>query len=138
MKIIIKPRSINTINDVNPNITPKINGSVLFIPKLKPEYDAKILFGPGKAANAGGVAVSGLEMSQNNMRLSWTREEVDQHLHQIMKDVHKHCRTDGTEVDYVNYIKGANIGGFIKVADAMIDQGVVWSNTTSFLFIHWF
>ena len=85
----------------------------------------KILFGPGKAANAGGVAVSGLEMSQNNMRLSWTREEVDQRLHQIMKDIHKQCNTYGTEGDYVNYIKGANIGGFIKVADAMIDQGVV-------------
>ena len=85
----------------------------------------KILFGPGKAANAGGVAVSGLEMSQNNMRLSWTREEVDQRLHQIMKDIHKQCNTYGAEGDYVNYIKGANIGGFIKVADAMIDQGVV-------------
>jgi len=85
----------------------------------------KILFGPGKAANAGGVAVSGLEMSQNNIRLSWTREEVDQRLHQIMKDIHKQCNTYGTEGDYVNYIKGANIGGFIKVADAMIDQGVV-------------
>ena len=85
----------------------------------------KILFGPGKAANAGGVAVSGLEMSQNNIRLSWTREEVDQRLHQIMKDIHKQCNTYGTEGDYVNYIKGANIGGFIKIADAMIDQGVV-------------
>ena len=85
----------------------------------------KILFGPGKAANAGGVAVSGLEMSQNNMRLSWTREEVDQRLHKIMKDIHKQCNTYGTEGDFVNYIKGANIGGFIKVADAMIDQGVV-------------
>jgi len=85
----------------------------------------KILFGPGKASNAGGVAVSGLEMSQNNMRLSWTREEVDQRLQQIMKDIHKQCKTYGTEGDFVNYIKGANIGGFIKVADAMIDQGVV-------------
>ena len=85
----------------------------------------KILFGPGKAANAGGVAVSGLEMSQNNIRLSWTREEVDQRLHHIMKDIHKQCNAYGTEGDYVNYIKGANIGGFIKVADAMIDQGVV-------------
>ena len=85
----------------------------------------KILFGPGKAANAGGVAVSGLEMSQNNMRLSWTREEVDQRLHKIMKDIHKQCITYGTEGDFVNYIKGANIGGFTKVADAMIDQGVV-------------
>ena len=64
-------------------------------------------------------------MSQNNMRLSWTREEVDQRLHKIMKDIHKQCITYGTEGDFVNYIKGANIGGFIKVADAMIDQGVV-------------
>ena len=85
----------------------------------------KILFGPGKAANAGGVAVSGLEMSQNNMRLSWTREEVDQRLQQIMKDIHEQCNTYGTEGDYVNYIKGANIGGFINVADAMMDQGIV-------------
>jgi len=85
----------------------------------------KILFGPGKASNAGGVAVSGLEMSQNNMRLSWTREEVDKRLQQIMKDIHKQCKTYGTEGDFVNYIKGANIGGFTKVADAMIDQGVV-------------
>jgi len=66
-----------------------------------------------------------LEMSQNNMRLSWTREEVAQRLHQIMKDIHKQCNAYGKEGDYVNYIKGANIGGFIKVADAMIDQGVV-------------
>ena len=64
-------------------------------------------------------------MSQNNMRLSWTREEVDQRLQQIMKDIHKQSKTYGTEGDFVNYIKGANIGGFIKVADAMIDQGVV-------------
>jgi glutamate dehydrogenase/leucine dehydrogenase len=88
--------------------------------------EKKILFGPGKAANAGGVAVSGLEMSQNNMRLSWDRDEVDQRLHQIMKDIHSQCTQYGSEGnDYVNYVKGANIGGFIKVADAMIDQGVV-------------
>ena len=88
--------------------------------------EKKILFGPGKAANAGGVAVSGLEMSQNNMRLSWARDEVDQRLHQIMKDIHSQCTQYGSEGnDYVNYVKGANIGGFIKVADAMIDQGVV-------------
>ena len=86
----------------------------------------KTLFGPGKAANAGGVAVSGLEMSQNNMGLSWTRDEVDQRLHQIMKDIHSQCTEFGAEDNnYVNYVKGANIGGFIKVADAMIDQGVV-------------
>ena len=88
--------------------------------------EKKILFGPGKAANAGGVAVSGLEMSQNNMRLSWDRNEVDQRLHQIMKDIHSQCTQYGSEgKDYVNYVRGANIGGFIKVADAMIDQGVV-------------
>ena len=88
--------------------------------------EKKILFGPGKAANAGGVAVSGLEMSQNNMRLSWTRNEVDQRLHQIMKDIHSQCTEFGSEGnDHINYVKGANIAGFIKVADAMIDQGVV-------------
>ena len=86
----------------------------------------KILFGPGKAANAGGVAVSGLEMSQNNMGLAWARDEVDQRLRQIMKDIHSQCTEFGSDADnYVNYVKGANIGGFIKVADAMIDQGVV-------------
>ena len=85
----------------------------------------KILFGPGKAANAGGVAVSGLEMSQNSMRLSWPREEVDLKLHNIMKDIHNACTKHGSDGDYVNYVKGANIAGFIKVADAMIDQGVV-------------
>ena len=85
----------------------------------------KILFGPGKAANAGGVAVSGLEMSQNSMRLSWPREEVDQRLHTIMIDIHTACTKHGSDGDYVNYVKGANIAGFIKVADAMIDQGVV-------------
>ncbi|HFE62925.1 MAG TPA: NADP-specific glutamate dehydrogenase [Caldithrix sp.] len=85
----------------------------------------KILFAPGKAANAGGVAVSGLEMSQNSLRLSWTREEVDQRLHSIMKSIHETCVKYGKEGDYINYVKGANIGGFIKVADAMLDQGVV-------------
>ena len=85
----------------------------------------KILFGPGKAANAGGVAVSGLEMSQNSMRLSWPRKEVDLKLHNIMKDIHTACTKHGSDGDYVNYVKGANIAGFIKVADAMIDQGVV-------------
>ena len=85
----------------------------------------KILFGPGKAANAGGVAVSGLEMSQNSMRLKWERDEVDQKLNQIMKNIHAQCIEYGTDGDFVNYVKGANIAGFIKVADAMIDQGVV-------------
>jgi glutamate dehydrogenase (NADP+) len=85
----------------------------------------KILCGPGKAANAGGVAVSGLEMSQNSMRLSWSREEVDQKLHGIMRDIHSTCVKYGKEGNFINYVKGANIGGFIKVADAMLDQGVV-------------
>ncbi|MEJ2537055.1 MAG: NADP-specific glutamate dehydrogenase [Calditrichia bacterium] len=85
----------------------------------------KILYGPGKAANAGGVAVSGLEMSQNSMRLSWSREEVDQKLHGIMRDIHSTCVKYGKEGNFINYVKGANIGGFIKVADAMLDQGVV-------------
>ncbi|HPE56831.1 MAG TPA: NADP-specific glutamate dehydrogenase [Bacteroidales bacterium] len=88
--------------------------------------EAKILYGPGKAANAGGVATSGLEMSQNSLRLSWTREEVDQRLHNIMKDIHANCVKYGTEEGgYINYVKGANIGGFVKVAEAMLAQGVV-------------
>ncbi|MBW2264161.1 MAG: NADP-specific glutamate dehydrogenase [Deltaproteobacteria bacterium] len=87
--------------------------------------EGKILFGPGKAANAGGVATSGLEMSQNSLRLSWPREEVDSRLHKIMQDIHATCAEHGKDGDFINYIKGANIGGFIKVADAMIDQGCV-------------
>jgi len=88
--------------------------------------DNKILYGPGKAANAGGVAVSGLEMAQNSMRYSWTREEVDAKLQQIMIDIHNNCIKYGKEEDgYVNYVRGANIGGFVKVADAMLAQGVV-------------
>jgi glutamate dehydrogenase/leucine dehydrogenase len=87
--------------------------------------DAKILYGLGKAANAGGVAVSGLEMSQNSLRLSWTREEVDARLHQIMKDIHTTCVKYGKEGDYIDYVKGANIGGFVKIADSMLAQGVV-------------
>jgi glutamate dehydrogenase (NADP+) len=87
---------------------------------------SKILFGPGKAANAGGVATSGLEMTQNSMRLSWSREEVDTRLHRIMKDIHATCVKYGMEKDgFVNYVKGANIGGFVKVAEAMLAQGVV-------------
>jgi len=87
---------------------------------------SKILYGPGKAANAGGVATSGLEMSQNSLRMSWTREEVDSKLHQIMINIHETCVKYGTEEDgFINYVKGANIGGFIKVADAMMDHGVV-------------
>jgi glutamate dehydrogenase (NADP+) len=86
---------------------------------------AKVLYAPGKAANAGGVATSGLEMSQNSLRLSWTREEVDERLHNIMKAIHATCVKYGKEGDFVNYVKGANIGGFVKVADAMVDQGVI-------------
>ena len=86
---------------------------------------AKILFAPGKASNAGGVATSGLEMSQNSIRMNWTREEVDEKLKRIMKDIHTSCVTYGTDGDFVDYVKGANIAGFVKVADAMLDQGVV-------------
>ena len=85
----------------------------------------KVLFAPGKAANAGGVAVSGLEMSQNSIFASWSREEVDNKLKNIMKSIHQQCVTHGTENDYINYIRGANVAGFIKVADSMLDQGVV-------------
>ena len=87
--------------------------------------DNKILFGPGKAANAGGVAVSGLEMSQNAMRIRWSRKEVDEKLKGIMKDIHSQCTKYGSDNNFTNYVKGANIAGFIKVADAMLDQGVV-------------
>ena len=90
------------------------------------EFDgAKILFAPGKASNAGGVATSGLEMSQNSLRLSWTAEEVDEKLHAIMRSIHSQCVEYGTEGDYVDYVKGANIAGFVKVADSMLDQGLV-------------
>ena len=86
----------------------------------------KVLFSPGKASNAGGVATSGLEMSQNSLRYNWTREEVDQKLHNIMLDIHKQCVDFGKGEDgFIDYVKGANIAGFVKVADAMIDQGVV-------------
>lgn len=101
------------------NMPTHIDGVKVFL-------DAGILYGPGKAANAGGVSVSGLEMAQNSMRLPWTREEVDQRLHLIMKSIHKTCvetaERFGTPGNYVN---GANIGGFLKVADAMLDQGLV-------------
>ena len=85
----------------------------------------KIIFAPGKAANAGGVATSGLEMSQNSLRFNWTRAEVDEKLHRIMKDIHEQCVRYGTEGDFVDYVKGANIAGFMKVANAMLDQGLV-------------
>ena len=93
---------------------------------IKVFQDAKILYSPGKAANAGGVAVSGLEMSQNSERLRWSREEVDQKLHYIMNDIHANCVKYGTEPDgYINYVKGANVAGFLKVARAMMAQGIV-------------
>lgn len=88
--------------------------------------EKKILYGPGKAANAGGVSTSGLEMTQNSMRLNWTRQEVDTRLQMIMKDIHATCVKFGKEEDgTINYVKGANIGGFVKVADAMIAQGIL-------------
>ena len=87
--------------------------------------NAKILFAPGKASNAGGVATSGLEMSQNSLRMNWTREEVDSKLQQIMKDIHISCVKYGENGNHIDYVKGANIAGFVKVADAMLDQGVV-------------
>jgi glutamate dehydrogenase (NADP+) len=101
------------------NMPTTLEGVKLFL-------DAKILYGPGKAANAGGVATSGLEMSQNSMRLPWPREEVDNRLRQIMKSIHKTCMDVSEQFGTPgNYVNGANIGGFLKVADAMMDQGVV-------------
>ncbi len=89
-------------------------------------HENKILFGPGKAVNAGGVSTSGLEMSQNSMKLNWPAKEVDDRLHHIMCSIHEACVTNGTEEDgYINYVKGANIAGFLKVANAMLDQGLV-------------
>ena len=87
---------------------------------------AKILYAPGKASNAGGVATSGLEMSQNSLRINWTREEVDERLKRIMADIHDSCIQYGKQDDgYIDYVIGANIAGFVKVADAMLAQGVV-------------
>ena len=87
---------------------------------------ARLLYSPGKASNAGGVATSGLEMTQNSIRQKWTAEEVDAHLHRIMSEIHESCLKYGREEDgYINYVKGANIAGFIKVANAMVDQGLV-------------
>lgn len=85
----------------------------------------KIVFGPGKAVNAGGVATSGLEMTQNAIHLPWTNEEVDARLKQIMSDIHEQCVAHGREAGYINYVKGANIAGFLKVANAMLQQGVI-------------
>jgi glutamate dehydrogenase (NADP+) len=85
-----------------------------------------MLFGPGKAVNAGGVATSGLEMTQNAEKLAWTREEVDAKLHQIMRQIHQACVDHGRKDDgSVDYVKGANVAGFLKVANAMIDQGII-------------
>ena len=85
----------------------------------------QFIFAPGKAVNAGGVAVSGLEMSQNSMRYNWTSEEVDKRLHLIMQDIHNACTKHGKSGNYINYVKGANVGGFVKVAEAMLAQGLV-------------
>ena len=93
---------------------------------IKIFQEAGLLYAPGKAANAGGVAVSGLEMSQNSERLSWTREQVDERLKMIMKDIHENCVKYGTQPDgYINYVRGANVAGFLKVAKAMMAQGIV-------------
>ena len=92
---------------------------------IKVFHANKMLYAPGKASNAGGVAVSGLEMAQNSLRYNWTREEVDERLQAIMSDIHKSCVVYGQNGDHVNYEKGANIAGFVKVADAMLAQGVV-------------
>ncbi len=93
---------------------------------IKKFHDAKILFAPGKASNAGGVATSGLEMTQNSLRYKWTREEVDQKLKEIMEEIHQSCIEYGKDDDgYIDYVKGANIAGFVKVADAMLAQGIV-------------
>jgi glutamate dehydrogenase/leucine dehydrogenase len=86
--------------------------------------EKKLLFGPGKAANAGGVSVSGLEMTQNSMRLQWTRDEVDRRLREIMKAIHSQCVRFGEHDGFINYVTGANIAGFRKVAEAMLEQGV--------------
>jgi glutamate dehydrogenase (NADP+) len=116
-KVLIKNGCICVSEGANMPSTPEA---------MEAYIENKILYGPGKAANAGGVAVSGLEMSQNSLRLSWTREEVDQRLHQIMKDIHATCVKFGTKDDgFINYVDGANIGGFVKVADSMLAQGIV-------------
>ena len=86
---------------------------------------AKVLFAPGKASNAGGVAVSGLEMTQNSIRMSWSNEELDKRLRDIMTDIHQKCVDHGSENGYIDYVKGANVAGFTKVADAMLAYGVL-------------
>jgi len=114
---ILKNGAISVCEGANMPCTPEATEILL---------NSKILFAPGKAANAGGVSVSGLEMTQNAMHIGWTAEEVDSKLNSIMKAIHSQCVEHGTDPDgYVNYVNGANIAGFIKVADSMIDQGVV-------------
>ena len=116
-KLLVENGCIAVVEGANMPSTPE--AIALFTNK-------KILFAPGKASNAGGVATSGLEMSQNSLRYNWTREEVDTKLHNIMLDIHDQCVAYGKEEDgYIDYVKGANIAGFVKVADAMIDQGIV-------------
>lgn len=115
-KVLIKNGVVAVAEGANMPSTPEAVNE--FIAK-------KVLFAPGKASNAGGVAVSGLEMSQNSLRLSWTREEVDERLHGIMKNIHATCVKYGNDNGNINYVRGANIGGFVKVADAMIAQGHV-------------
>ena len=109
-------------------VTTMMIGAVVWMKGIAPADSAPLtaaLFGPGKAANAGGVATSGLEMSQNSLRLSWSRDEVDRKLHGIMRSIHEACVEHGKHAKGVDYVNGANIAGFIKVADAMLDQGVV-------------
>jgi len=115
-KMLIKNGCICISEGANMPCTPE---SILYF------RDNKILYAPGKASNAGGVAVSGLEMAQNSLRYSWTRVEVDSKLKDIMLDIHNSCIDYGNEKGFINYEKGANIAGFIKVADAMLAQGVV-------------
>ena len=92
---------------------------------IKVLQNAKLLYGPGKAANAGGVAVSGLEMTQNSIRMAWTAEELEFKLKKIMENIHAQCVAHGDDNGYINYVKGANLGGFIKVANAMLAYGVI-------------
>jgi glutamate dehydrogenase (NADP+) len=116
-KMLVKNGCMCVSEGANMPTTPE--GAELFL-------SSKILYGPGKAANAGGVATSGLEMSQNALHLNWPREEVDERLHQIMRSIHAACVKHGADRDgFINYVRGANVAGFIKVADAMLDQGVV-------------
>ncbi len=116
-KILIKNGCIAVAEGANMPSTPEA---------IHAFHEAKLLFAPGKASNAGGVATSGLEMSQNSLRISWTRNEVDERLKGIMEDIHDSCIAYGKEDDgYCNYVKGANIAGFVKVADAMLAQGVI-------------